>query len=206
MMNSMKKKWFKCFGLFILVMFILSLAHLKAIANDSNHDAANDLFTDSLNKADLYRTDDLTIIRTRFVDIKFDLLVGADGHLKEQSDSAKVLSLNLFGDVFFTAILDRSDSNTSGGFSWIGHLKGVEHSQVILVVDDGIMSGNITLPGAFYQVRYAGNGVHAIYKIDQSAFPPEADPIPVDTLEDDSAEAPDTNMLAAGSTIDVLVV
>ncbi len=125
-------------------------------------DAAEDLFTDSLNKADLYSADDLTIIRTRFVDINFDLLAGADGHPKEQPDSAKVLALNLFEDVFFTAVLDRIESNTSGSLAWIGRLKGVEHSQVILVIDDGIMSGNITLPGAFYQVRYGGNGVHAI--------------------------------------------
>ncbi len=59
-------------------------------------------------------------------------------------------------------------------------VKSIKHSQVILVVDDGIMASNITIPGAFYQVRYVDNGVHAIYEINQSAFPEEAPPIPVE--------------------------
>ncbi len=56
----------------------------------------------------------------------------------------------------------------------------IKHSQVILVVDDGIVAGNVTIPGALYQVRYIDNGVHAIYEINQSAFPEEAPPIPIE--------------------------
>jgi len=57
---------------------------------------------------------------------------------------------------------------------------GVEFSQVILVVGGGQVAGNITSPQGFYQVRYAGEGVHAIYTVDQSVLPNEAPPIPVD--------------------------
>ncbi len=59
-------------------------------------------------------------------------------------------------------------------------VRRIKHSQAILVVDDGIMAGNITTPGAFYQVRYVDNGVHAIYEINQSAFPEEAPPVPIE--------------------------
>jgi len=93
------------------------------------------------------------------------------------SDVGDVVMLNLFDYVIFTAVLDRVEPNRSGGYSWIGHLEGVEHSQVILVVKEGLMAGNIVVPKVFYQVRYAGNGVHAIYQIDQSAFPPEDEPV-----------------------------
>jgi hypothetical protein len=88
-----------------------------------------------------------------------------------------LLILNLFDDVAFTAKLDRLEAAGSDGYTWIGHLEGIDHSQVVLVIGGGQMAGNITLPDEFYQVRFAGNGVHAIYRIDQTAFPPEDDPI-----------------------------
>jgi len=126
------------------------------------------LFIESDNQGTLDTSDDLTIIRTRFVDINFDLLEGA-----EVGDA---LILNLFDDVIYTAILDRVEATNADGYSWVGHLEGTDHSELILIVGGGQMAGNVTLPGAAYQVRFAGNGVHAIYGIDQSAFPPEDEP------------------------------
>jgi hypothetical protein len=114
-------------------------------------------------------SDDPTIIRARFVDINFELLEGA-----EEGDS---LILNLFDDVVLIAKLDRLEAAGSDGYTWTGHVDGIDHSQVLLVIGGGQMAGNITLPDEFYQVRFAGNGVHAIYRIDQSAFPPEEEPI-----------------------------
>ena len=162
------------------------------------------LFTDTAIEEDLDTAGDPTIIRTRFVSVNFDLLGGADTLPGDLSDGGDVAVLNLFDDVVFTAILNRVEPNRSGGYSWLGHLEGVEYSQVILVVKNGLMAGNITLPKVFYQVRYAGSGVHAIYEINQSAFSPDAEPISVDTP--DGGEAPDTAMADDGSIIDVLVV
>ena len=162
------------------------------------------LFTDSAIQGALGTAGDPTIIRTRFVSVNFDLLGGADTLSRDLADVGDVVVLNLFDDVVFTAVLDRVEPNRSGGYSWIGHLERMEYSQVILVVKDGLMAGNIALPGAFYQVRYVGNGVHAIYEINQSAFPPDAEPIPVDIP--DGGEASNTAIADDGSTIDVLVV
>ena len=162
------------------------------------------LFSDSAIEGGLEIAGDPTIVRTRFVNVNFDLLGGADALPRDLSNVGDLVVLNLFDDVVFTAALDRVEPNRSGGYSWIGHLEGVEHSQVILVVKDGLMAGNIAPPGAFYQVRYAGSGVHAIHEINQSAFPPEAEPIPVDIP--DEGEAPDAALADDGSIIDVLVV
>ncbi|NIV33501.1 MAG: hypothetical protein GWN58_29845, partial [Anaerolineae bacterium] len=64
--------------------------------------------------------------------------------------------LNLFEDVVHTALLDRVEYIPGNDFTWLGHLEGTPHSQVILVVGDGVLVGNISMPGAFFQVRYAG--------------------------------------------------
>ncbi|MCP4541020.1 MAG: hypothetical protein GY832_28120 [Chloroflexi bacterium] len=145
--------------------------------------------------------DDPTIVRTRFIEPNFDLLGGAN-----DSPVADVLELNLFEDVAFTAILDRAKSNPSGSLSWIGHLEGVEYGSVILVVKDGVMVGSVKMPGALYQVRYVGDGVHAIHEMDSAAFPPELEPMSAAASEDALVEALNAPMADDGSTIDVLVV
>ena len=83
----------------------------------------------------------------------------------------------MFDDVVYTAILEKKEPNLTGGYTWSGHLDGIEHSQVILVVGGDQVAGNITLPGAFYEVRYTNQGVHVITQIDQSAYPQEAEPV-----------------------------
>jgi hypothetical protein len=65
------------------------------------------------------------------------------------------------------------------------------------------MVGNITMPRAFYQVRYAGIGIHAIHEIDQSAFPNESDPIPIESSDREWLR--DEIVADDGSTIDVMV-
>lgn len=136
------------------------------------------LFTDA--EGDLPTPDDPTIIRTRFVYVNLDPLGGAGNSAEGRPAVANVLVLNPFEDVVFTAVLDRVELSSSGSLYWIGHVEGVEYSQVTLVVKDRVMVGNITTPGAFYQVRYASNGVHAVHQIDQAAFPPEAEPVAPD--------------------------
>jgi hypothetical protein len=128
--------------------------------------AAPALFEDSAVPGTLVRQDP-AVIRKRFVKINFDLLGEIDG-----KPTNKVVRLNLFKDAVFTARLNRVEQ-TQSGRAWIGHIENVKLSDVVLVVVDGVMSGSITMPGATYVVEYAGNGVHAIYEINQSVFPPD---------------------------------
>ena len=127
------------------------------------------LFVASTQHGKVDTIEDPTVIRVRYVEVNFALL--------EKAELGDTLILNLFDDLVFTAVLDRLEATTSDGYSWIGHLKGIDHSQVMLVIGGGQMAGNITLPDDFYQVRFAGSGIHAIYRTDQSAFPPEEEPI-----------------------------
>ncbi len=185
----------------VVIMALFAIAP-SVSASPANGEPGAGLFIDSPIEGDLDRSGDPTIIRARFVDINFDLLAAADAP-QDQSEVGDVVVLNLFDDVAFTALLDRLELNRSGSYSWIGHLEGVAHSQAILVVKDRIVAGNVTLPGALYQVRYAGGGVHALYQIDQAAFPAEAEPIAVDI---EAPEEPDVTPTDDGSSIDVMVV
>lgn len=156
---------------------VLCLLLLQACTQTRNHGS---LFIQANAPENMSTRSYSTVMRDRFVKVDFGLLeesvsVGND------TGSQIALSVNLFDDTLYQAILDSLEQNAPEGFVWIGHLDGVEYSRVTLVVEGNVMSGNITLPGSIYQVRYVGEGIHAIYQIDQSAFPPEEPTLPTIT-------------------------
>jgi hypothetical protein len=190
-----------------VVFVLLALAYSPTAQADDPPDEG--LFTDAGDIQGLGVPDDPTIIRARFVNVNFDLLGDvkkADAPPGQVSGVSEQLNLNLFDDVNFTAILEQAKANWTGSYSWIGHLDGVEYGDVVLVFREGIMTGTIMTPGGVYEVRPVGGDVHAIYQIDQSAFPPEAEPTPVDVPDKVPAETDVTIMADDGSQIDVLVV
>ena len=165
-----------CFfaALFTMVGFCIS-------AHDNNkHTKKTGLFRDATVTNEIGKTREPFIVRTRFVEINFKALIRKDVSYETKSYVSKTLILNLFENVCFTAILDRLELRTISDFSWIGHIEGTEHSEVILILKDRIMVGNITIPFDRYQVRYVKNGTHAILEINQSGFPQELEPVPVE--------------------------
>jgi hypothetical protein len=168
--------------------------------------AANGLFSNAGGSADSYlqkegEKQDPTIIRSRLVKIDFKQICG-----EGQPEGAESLLLNLFDDVSLIAIKDRLERRSEGRYTWFGEIAGVQIGQAILVVEEGVMAGNITVNGQLYQVRSVGEGIHIIREIDQSAFPDEAPPIPVFPESDVSEPSLQPIQMDNGSTIDVLVV
>jgi hypothetical protein len=112
-------------------------------------------------------------VRSRLVTVDLTQLGGA-GLSPTGEESSATLVLNLFPDVTLVAERDRTEPTSSGqGFTWLGTVRGLTPSQVTLVVDDGVVSGNVRVPGGSYQVRYVGDGLHALYEINPAAFPPD---------------------------------
>jgi hypothetical protein len=142
------------------------------------------------------------VLRSRLVEVDIDRLAAAAA---SPQGSASTLILNLFDDVVLTALPERVTALPPHGFALSGQIAGVELSQVTLVVRDGVLAGNVSLPGAFYQVRPAGDGVHVVQQIDQAAFPDEMEPIPVEA-PDEAPAAPLSELADDGSIIDVMVV
>jgi hypothetical protein len=135
------------------------------------------------------------ILRSRQVRVRFDSLWRGAG-----------VRLNLFDDAFFTAYADRIEWRGEDRYTWFGSLEGIEGSQVILAVEDGDMAGNIVCPGRFFEVRSLGNGLHAVYEIDQAGFPDESDALPVETGPGSQGGGVPGPGGDDGSVIDVLVV
>ncbi|HJW86181.1 MAG TPA: M12 family metallo-peptidase [Candidatus Brocadiaceae bacterium] len=192
----MKKLFFLSMALLMITAISMGFSDSVTTANDTGAG----LFTDSIQAGSL---DTSTVaVRSRYVDVDFDVLGAA------WAKRGDVLELNLFNDVSFKAVLKTVKRVSPKGFAYVGKLQGVGLSSVTMVVEDGLIAANIVFPGGAYQVRYAGGGVHVVYEVDHSAYPPEAEPIPADLpadagTDDVSAEAV---TLVKGSQIEVLVV
>lgn len=132
------------------------------------------LFLSSSVQGTLKSSQDPAIVRKRFVNIRLDQLPQQGRVGQKKFPIGSTLELNLFDDVSFTAVLERLDTPSADVVSWVGHLQGVEGSSVIFTISrDGMVAGNISLPSASYQVRFAGADVYGIYQIDQAVFPPD---------------------------------
>jgi len=187
----------KILRVFVNVVFAL-VTFLSISAASTPQPKQEGLFVDAGRAGSLPLAADPSTSQTRYVEVNLDMLA--------RTGVGDELYLNLYDDAIFTAVIERVQETYSGSYAWTGYLKGVEYSQVVLVASIEQLAGNVTMPGVFYQVRYAGNGVHAITTIDQSAFPPEAEPIPVDLSGDVWTSEHDSPTADDGSAIDVLVV
>lgn len=118
------------------------------------------LFKDSLIPGTIVR-EGPEVLRRRFVAVNFELLGG------KNKSPTETLTLNLFPDAVYIAQRDEGRL----GFSWLGHLEGIEFGSVVLSTGGGTMWGEVRMPGAVYWIRYAGNDVNAIYQVDESVFP-----------------------------------
>jgi hypothetical protein len=137
--------------------------------------------------------------------IKRQRLVQADLALLDQLQIGDSLALDLFPDTAFRMVIDQVEERPASASSWTGHIVGIMPSQVTLTKWKGLLAANIAVPDAFYQVRHAGNGLHVVRQLDQSAFPPELEPVSIDLPEVPATRSPDAPA-DDGSTIDVLVL
>jgi hypothetical protein len=123
------------------------------------------------------------------------------------------LTLILFEDAVYTFAADLTEQQ--GEFvTTTGHILEVEDSLAVMTVSGEQIMMDILMGVETYQVRYRGEGVYAIYQVDQAAFPQELPPVEVNPEmlagEQPGGEAgPQPAPQAAGddgSQIDVLVV
>jgi hypothetical protein len=118
-----------------------------------------------------------------------------------------LVELNLFNDASFTVFLERVKPAASGNYTWFGRIADREHSQVILVVNETGVTGNVRFEGSLIQIRPLGDGLHVVK---------ELNPIPL--AEDECATRPEDIGQPAfdaaglprspddGSSLDIMVV
>jgi hypothetical protein len=143
------------------------------------------------------------VIRHRLVNVNFSQLCELEKASYQQLEPPAVLDLNLFDDTRLLACIHQVEKVLSGGFSCVGVIEDIPGSEIILVVTGDIISANISVPDHIYQVRYISEGVHKVQEVDQSLFPAELQPIPIQL---DKIIEPDPNSADVGDYIDVMVV
>ncbi|MDE0224167.1 MAG: M12 family metallo-peptidase, partial [Gammaproteobacteria bacterium] len=116
------------------------------------------------------------------------------------------LTLNLFDEVSFQAIVERTGPTLSG-HSLSGRLEGIPFGTMALVLNDTVVMGKVRTPDAIYTIRSAGAGTYMIQRAHPFEFT-EAPPLkPVPPA---SALLSRTDAMATeeddGSEIDVFVL
>jgi peptidyl-Asp metalloendopeptidase len=189
-------------GLYLAVAVALLLVTLPAgsLASPPEAQEVPDLFKPVPQVAGAAPGAQPATLRSRPVEVNLALLEGS---------SPRRLALNLFDDLVLHALLDEADELADGGQAWSGRIEGESLSQVVLVQRDDILAGDVFFRDAVYQVRPAGGGLHTVSQIDQSALPPEMEPLPVPlgaAAEAAPGEAVSRATADDGSMVDVLVV
>ncbi|CAN5258183.1 hypothetical protein BH11PSE11_BH11PSE11_15800 [soil metagenome] len=195
---------------FLVAMSVASISTaVQAASPDAPASVPKSLFVPSTAAAarDAAVATERQIVRSQTVAIKLPLLTGPIDGTAGDSRSHPPILLNLFDDVSFVAEPTQV-SHTAKGVTWLGKLRGVDLSSVVIVVSGDVVSGNISSPQGRYHIRYVGNGLHEVQKIDQSKFPEDETHVPVpepgaggDAYQRDPSAASDD-----GTTIDVMVI
>lgn len=156
---------------------LIIVQNSEALETDSSEPLPPYLFMTVENADDVKARKGPTIVRSRLVNIDFSLLPEPKENFIAEPDSEIPLILNLFQELEFDALIYKIEKNRSGSFSWYGRLKDTPLSQVVLVVDQNRVVGNISKPNLTYQIRHITDGIHAVHEIDPSKFPPTSEPI-----------------------------
>jgi hypothetical protein len=139
------------------------------VATASPTALANDLFFDAPAPASV--PPDPLVLRSRAVTLNAELLALIAGPPGAAS-TPRALRLNLFPDAIFSARADRVDPNPNG-FTWFGHVENVDKSQVLIVMNNGILVGTVRAGGKFFQMRVLAGATYVIQEIDPKALPPD---------------------------------
>lgn len=148
--------------------------------------------------------DDYVVKRSRLVYIDFDAL--KESNTDGASKPSETIKLNLFENVTLTATLDRSELGYQKTKNWIGHISGATYSEVVLAYRNGVLIGDIRVEQNLYQIRYIKDDIHAVQEVDQTAFPPEAEPVSSQLLQAPPIDGAQSSTSDDGSQIDILVV
>ena len=150
----------------------------------------------------------VTVLQSRVVRIDFGALAAARRDVEPQTTSPPP-TLNLFDDVVFSGIVERTAPTLSGGYVVAGRLDGVELGTMTLVVNGEVVAGTVRTLNATYRIGAAGGSVHAIRQIDPSTLPPGGEPLIPPPPTAGAPDAADPTAPVAGdddgSVIDVAV-
>lgn len=116
------------------------------------------------------------VARSRIVKLNLSLLLDEQGQARPLPPNAEI-TLSLFPDVNYTGVIEGMQQE-GDGYTWTGHLKDVEYSQMYMVYTSGVFIGHFASPAGVYEVSNVGGDLYQIILIDQSQFQGGDEPTP----------------------------
>jgi hypothetical protein len=108
-------------------------------------------------------------------------IAAAPGRMLQQG---AVVRLMVAPGVNVVAVGERVSSRAANDISWAGPVRG-GHGWMQIVFKEGGVTATVTVGQTQYGIEQLGDGLHAVYRIDQSGFPQEHAPdVPGGALED----------------------
>src|SRR3954468_9366353 len=110
---------------------------------------------------------------------------------KTAAEAARKIELPLFDDTTVVADLDAPEFRSQAGYrAWNGTIAGDEGSTVVLVEQDGVLSGVVNSKHGTYRLRPLPDGSTQIEQIDQTQFAANEDAAVPAPAEADAPAAP----------------
>ncbi len=150
---------------------------------------------------------DSNVTRSRRVRVRTRLLGGLSFSERRAPDPGSTVTLNLFDDARFVAVLEYVEPLGDGGYAWAGHLADRPDASVILTVRDGRIQASVNaLQDGFYLLRATRDGAQLVVQI-EGAPPPDAVEIsPSDGVSVQPDDDRTTGSVQRTAQIDMLVV
>lgn len=145
-----------------------------------------------------------TVARHRPVQVNFAALAQAQV-------AGAILQFNCFADESFVGRVESIERQSESSFTLSGRLEDTPFSSFVLVANGEVAVMNLRPgPEGLFQLRYLGNGIHDVRKIDERQFPPcgttSAQAVHNPSRDAGPQAAPGDPQPDAGNLIDVMVV
>ena len=95
------------------------------------------------------------------------------------ANQPQTIRIRAFDDVALLVQFIRTERFGKNGYAYFGTVSGAAFSSVVIVEENGVVSGNINVLDKKYQIRHAGAAGHILQQIDPAAFPPDHPATPV---------------------------
>ena len=110
--------------------------------------------------------------RERLVAIDFAELERVRASVSQPAAAPAALTLNLFEDTAYEAIVERTEPTFSGGYSIAARIVGEPLGTATLVVNGTTVAGTVRTSRGTWRIRPAGDGRAAVGEVDASKLPP----------------------------------
>ena len=154
----------------VLCLALTMCAAIVTMSCAAPRPCAGGIFTDTPRPGTVDPGSPRTVRRLRRVEVDFSHIFPGSER-PSASRAADRIALNLFPDVCVIALRERATDLGPGRVQWEGRVRGASNGTVTLIIDDTLMIGTVRIDREVFEIRYLGDGVHAVTDIDQSAFP-----------------------------------